>query len=52
MAKKESLREHLNRKLKEKGTTLAAEKKKAEKYKLLQRLKKVVAFTILIRMVK
>ena len=33
MAKKESLREHLNRKLKEKGTTLKAEKSKAKKYK-------------------
>ena len=40
MAKKESLREHLNRKLKEKGTTLAAEKKKAKKYKTIAAAKK------------
>jgi len=40
MAKKESLREHLNRKLKEKGTTLKAEKSKAKKYKSISAAKK------------
>jgi len=40
MAKKESLREHLNRKLKEKGTTLKAEKAKAKKYKSISAAKK------------
>lgn len=37
---KESLREHLNRKLKEKGTTLKAEKAKAKKYKSIAAAKK------------
>ena len=37
---KESLREHLNRKLKEKGTTLKAEKDKAKKYKSIAAAKK------------
>jgi hypothetical protein len=37
---KESLREHLNRKLKEKGTTLKAEKAKAKKYKTIAEAKK------------
>lgn len=37
---KESLREHLNRKLKEKGTTLKAEKSKAKKYKSIAAAKK------------
>ena len=37
---KESLREHLNRKLKEKGTTLKAEKAKAKKYKSIAEAKK------------
>ena len=40
MAKKESLREHLNRKLKEKGATLKAEKAKAKKYKSISAAKK------------
>ena len=37
---KESLREHLNRKLKEKGTTLKAEKAKGKKYKSIAEAKK------------
>ena len=37
---KESLREHLNRKLKEKGTTLKAEKAKAKKYNSIAEAKK------------
>ncbi len=37
---KESLREHLNRKIKEKGSTLSKEKAKAKKYKSIAAAKK------------
>ena len=37
---KESLREHLNRKIKEKGSTLSKEKAKAKKYKSIASAKK------------
>tara|TARA_R110002167_G_scaffold44179_1_gene133134 strand:+ start:574 stop:756 length:183 start_codon:yes stop_codon:yes gene_type:complete len=37
---KETLQQHLNRKLKEKGTSLAEEKKKAGKYKSIGAAKK------------
>tara|TARA_E500000318_G_scaffold42487_1_gene40626 strand:+ start:410 stop:880 length:471 start_codon:yes stop_codon:yes gene_type:complete len=40
---KESLREHLNRKIKEKGSTLSKEKAKAKKYKSIAAAKKAGA---------
>ena len=40
---KESLREHLNRKIKEKGSTLSKEKAKAKKYKSIAAAKKAVS---------